>query len=330
MCRLIFIFFIFWSSLHAQSVRYHFTENKMGSPFHIIFYHSDSTEAARLGKDCYLLVDSLNNIFSNYDSTSEISRLADNAGGGPQKISSLLFDVLVLSEKASKKSGNSFSIHAGALTILWRKARYEKRFPSKMEIRNARQLSARKNFKFSKADSTVILSRPGVSLDFGGIVKGYTAQKIINFLHSKNINSALADAGGDIVMSDAPPGKNGWTVAVSLPGKEDQLTEKNLVLNNMAVATSGNRYQYMEHKGKKFSHILNPKTGYGITSQLQVTTIAKNGSEADWLATAFSILSTSKSLKLANQEEAAVLLVTIKDGDIFKQASPSFNDFFNK
>ena len=106
----------------------------------------------------------------------------------------------------------------------------------------------------------------------------------------------MADASGDIVMSDAPPGKNGWTIGINLPENENELWDKKLELKNFAVSTSGDIYRYTIHNGKKYSHIIDPRTGYGVTSQRNVTVIAKDGATADWLATACSILPIKKAL----------------------------------
>jgi len=260
---------------------------------------------------------------------SEISLLAAHAENGKQKVSPLLYDVLQRSMSASKKSGDTFSVYAGALTLLWRQARKQQKFPSKKQVSKARRLSLAKHFDFNIQDSSLNIKVHGASLDFGGIVKGYTAQKVIDHLLTKNIRQAMADAGGDLVMSDTPPGKKGWSVAVSLPDDEDTaFIEKRIWLNNKAVATSGNMYQYLERNGKKYSHILNPKTGYGIISQRQVTVIANDGATADWLATACSVLPLSKALKLAESEAASILILEIINGNISVHKSATFNGYF--
>lgn len=299
----------------------------MGSPFGIIFYHTDTAEAHQLAKQSFDLVDSLNAIFSDYDMESEVSLLAAQAGKKQQKISKALFDVMILSLEANQKSKATFTVYAGALTRLWRNARNENIFPAKRQVKKALRLSSKKHFKFSLQDSLLIISKIGASMDFGGIVKGYAAQKVIEFLGTNNIPHALVDAGGDIVMSKPPPGKEGWSVAVNLPGEDVELVEHRLLLSNKAVATSGNMYQYLVHGGKKYSHIINPKTGYGITGQRQVTVIANDGATADWLATACSILPIPKALKLAESEDASLLILELKNEIISAHSSATFNRY---
>jgi len=159
---------------------------------------------------------------------------------------------------------------------------------------------------------------------------GYAAQKVIDFLRSKNISIALADASGDIVMSEAPPGKSGWTVGINLPESENELWDRKLELKNCAVSTSGDVYRYTIHNGKKYSHIIDPRTGYGVTSQRNVTVIAKEGAVADWLATACSILSIDKALKLAKKEKAALFIATLENDKVVTYKTEDFDSFFQE
>jgi thiamine biosynthesis lipoprotein len=127
--------------------------------------------------------------------------------------------MIVRSKDVWERSGKSFDITIGALTQLWRKAKKENRFPSEAEIKAAKDLTGFKNLITNERSKTISFKRQGVRLDFGGIVPGYAAQRVIDFLKTRNINMALADASGDIVMGDAPPGKDGWTIGINLPGK---------------------------------------------------------------------------------------------------------------
>jgi len=133
---------------------------------------------------------------------------------------------------------------------------------------------------------------------------------------------------GDIVAIGSPPNTNGWTVGVNAPGKTDELQKRNLLINNKAVTTSGDVYQYMEHDGKRYSHIVDPRTGYGITSQKNVTVIANDGTTADWLTKACSILPTRKAKKLAHSLQAEVLIAEIKKGNPVFHATKGFERYW--
>ena len=315
---------------HAQLKRFHFTENKMGSPFNIIFYHTDSLEASTIAHECFLLVDSLNNIFSDYSAESEVGKLVSQPPGKEIAMSRELFHMLLQSKSAWKFSGKTFDVTIGSLTQLWRKARAENRFPDEEEIKQAKRSAGFRHVSYDVHTHRIVFERPGMRLDFGGIVKGYAAQQIIDRLRTRNITIALADAGGDMAMADPPPGKNGWNIAINLPEKEQEFWDKKLSLKNYAVATSGDIYHYIEHDGKKYSHIIDPRTGYGLTSQRNVTIIARSGTTADWMATACSILPIRKALRLARKQDCEIFIATIKNGKVVTYSSKNFERYFER
>ena len=324
------IILIFPLSISAQLKRFQFTENKMGSPFRIIFYHEDSTSAVLAAKECFNLIDSLNMIFSDYMPHSEISRLSQSHTGKPLPVSDELRKIILTSKEAWLKSDKTFDITVGPLSALWRNAKTEKRFPAKKEIKTAKRKTGFENLDINEKERSISLNQKGMLLDFGGIVKGYAAQKVIDFLKSKNIFIALADAGGDIAVSEAPPDKQGWTIAVNMPEQGNEVWDKKLELINCAVATSGDVFRFITHRGKKYSHIIDPRTGYGITSLRNVTVIAKDGTTADWLATACSILPIDKTMKLVKKENAALLIAILKDEKIIIHTSENFEFYFQK
>jgi len=334
MFRLIFLLLLPFT-VSAQLKRFEFSGSKMGSSFNIIFYHTDSLEAVKLAKECFLIVDSINNIFSDYSSESEAGKLALQKNITGIKVSDELFSMIVRSKDAWERSGKTFDITIGALTQLWRKAKKvtkdsfgENRFPSEAEVKAAKKLTGFKNLIIDQRSKTISFKKPGIRFDFGGIVPGYAAQRVIDFLKTQNINIALVDASGDIVMSDAPPGKVGWTIGVNLPESENEIWDKKLELKNFAVSTSGDVYRYTIHNGTKYSHIIDPRTGYGVTSQRNVTVITKYGADADWLATACSILPIKKALALAKKEHAAILIARLKNEKITIYKSKSLDKYF--
>jgi len=316
----------------AQLKRFSFTESKMGAPFNIVLFCNDSTKANQIAKQSFNLVDSFVLIFSDYIDSSELSKLSKTAvnNAAPVTVSPALFDILLLSKKAFDKSHGAFDITMGPLTKLWRKMRREKIFPTDEAVQQKRKLTGFNKILIDTAGKKVTLTKPGMQLDLGGIGQGYIAQKIIDYLRTQNIHHALVNVSGDIVMSDAPPGTKGWTVGVNVPQTTDELLPQTLLLHNMAVTTSGDAYQFMEHNGKRYSHIIDPRTGYGVISQRNVTVIANDGTTADWLATACSILSIKNAKKLAAKMNAVVLITENKNGTIKFYSSKDFARYFKQ
>ncbi len=329
-------FIIFFVSLvfvgDAQMTRFSFTESKMGAPFTIIFYSNDSAQAASIAKRCFDLVDSFNFIFSDYIDSSELSKLSKTAGLNslPVSLSPAMYDILIQSKKAFELSEGAFDITMGPLSKLWRKARRQHQFPADSTVKRIRNLIGFDKLVFDTLNKTIRLTQKGMQLDLGGIAQGYVAQKVINFLHLQGLNNALVNASGDIVVSGAPITKDGWVVGVNIPEKTDELLDQKLLLKNRAITTSGDAYQFIEKDGIRYSHIINPASGYGVTFQRNVTVIAADGTTADWLATACSILSLKKAKKLASLLGAEVLIAEIKRGRLLLNSTKGFRFFWKQ
>jgi len=321
------VFFIcFAINARTQQKRFSFSEPKMGSPFSIIFYSNDSVQASLLARQCFNLVDSFVFIFSDYVDSSELSKLSASAGidAKPVSVSPALLDILFLSKNAFHKSEGTFDITIGPLSKFWRKYRKIKQFPIHEVVQASQNLIGFNKLVIDSVNKKVSLTKSGMQLDLGGIAQGYIAQKIINFLHTQHIDHALVNVSGDIVTSGAPPGTGGWTVGVNVPETKDELLPQTLQIQNKSVSTSGDAYQYIEHNGKRYSHIIDPRTGYGVTFQRNVTVIASDGTTADWLATACSILSIKKAKLLATQLGAEVLIGEIKNGKLIFYSTKGF------
>ncbi len=316
------------SSCYAQQRKFHFVENKMGSPFNLILVHTDSFQAVQLAKECFMLIDSFNHIFSDYDSTSELSRLCAQADNRYQTASPALWDILVQSKKAWQQSKGAFDITVSPLSRLWRRMRRENRFPDSSEVLMQKKRVGFGLLTIDTLQHRIRFNKQSMQLDLGGIAKGYVAQAVIDYLATKGVHSALADAGGDMAMSGSPPGTKGWIVGVNVPETTDELLTTKLLLHNMAVATSGDAYQFIEHNGRKYSHIIDPRTGYGISSQRNVTVIAKDGATADWLATACSIASIIEAKQLVKKMGAELLITEIRNNRVVYYDTPGFGRYW--
>ena len=312
----------------AQESRFSFSEQKMGSPLNIIFYAQDSVIANKQARACFELIDSLNHIFSNYDSSSELTSINNNAGIAKNIASPLMWELIMQSKEAFIKSKGAYNIAMGPLTQLWRTARRLKQFPNQVQIKNKLLLCDFNKIQFNNQDHSIYLSAKGMQLDFGGIGKGYIAQKVVDYLKKEGVTASLVDAGGDIVFGDAPPNKKGWIVGVNQPEKADDLLPEKLQLHNLSVATSGDVYQFIEHNGKKYSHIINPLTGYGVTSLRNVTVIANDGAVADWLATACSILPIKEAKKLALSLDAELLITESVNNRLKRNNTKGFDKYW--
>ena len=323
------VFTVFFLNASSQLKRYSFTQQKMGSPFTIVMYCSDSAAAVLIANQSFQLVDSFVHIFSDYDSTSELMKL-NAAAGTVQHVSPDLMNILIQAKTAAEKSEAAFDITIGPLIKLWRKARKTKQFPLQQQIDSLKKFVGYQKLELDSINGTVLLKQPGMSLDLGGIAQGWIAQKLIDFLSSRQIKSALVNASGDIVVSDPPPGAAAWSIAINVPGEKEGLLSQTILLQNKSVTTSGDVFQFIEKDGKRYSHITNPATGYGVTSQRNVTVIANDGTTADWLATACSILPVKKAKKLVKMMHAEMLIAENKKDKINFYATKGFSRYWNR
>ena len=316
-------------NVYGQEKKFSFTREKMASPFTIILYDNDSARANFAVNDCFNLADSFINIFSDYIEKGELNQLSLSAGSGKFiQVSPALFEIIKESEKAYILTKGAFDITLAPVIRLWRKARKEKQFPEASAIAAKMKSVGFDKVKIDTITKSIKLTTKDMQLDLGGIAQGYIAQKVLERLFSKNIRKALINVSGDIATGDAPPQKKGWTIGINLPESES-LQKKQLLLHNLSVSTSGDIYQFIEHEGKRYSHIIDPKTGYGITSQKNVTIIADNCTTADWLATACSIMSVKKAKRLAYKMHAEVLIAEMKHGRIVQHETRKFSYFYS-
>lgn len=311
----------------AQKNRYAYSVQKMGSPFNIVLYADTKQIADSAAQESFKLVDSINLVCSDYDSSAELFKLRYAAVGVPIKVSPILFELIYIANKAYKDADGSFDITVGALSGLWRTARRSQQFPTNTAINEARARIGFNKVQIDSGAQTITFLHPNMQLDMGAIAKGYAADKVLALLQSHGITAALVDAGGDMVAFGMPPQKNGWTIGINFPGQQEKLLKRKLVLSNKAVATSGDAFQFMLHEGKKYGHIIDPRTGYGVTFQRNVTIVAPTATTADWLATACSVLTLEQVKILAEKYKSEVLITTVQNGRIHKVIFGKFDGY---
>lgn len=325
----VFLFVVLYLSSAAQYKKYSFQQPKMGSPFNIVIYSLDSLEAERAAISAFKMIDTLNQIYSDYLPESELNKLCSTSGSGEwMKVSEPLFNILKKAYNASKISFGSFDVTVSPVVRLWRTARREKKLPKIDSLRAAKQKVSYKYIEFNATNKSVRLKKLGMQLDLGGIAKGETAQRAYLRLYELGFPYSLIDAGGDIVAGNVPPEVKGWSVAINLPESEE-LMDRPLLLLNKAVTTSGDLYQYLEVNGKKYSHIINPATGFALTNTRNVTVIANNGADADWLTKACSILPINKAMKLVKKFPSAEVQIAVLENNKPRfYRSPGFTTYF--
>jgi FAD:protein FMN transferase len=294
--------------------RFSFQEPHMGTLFRVVVYARDEAAARAASKEAFARCAQLNAIMSDYQSTSELMRLCAKAGGPAVKVSDELFHVLSRSQKVSRESGGAFDVTVGPVVRLWREARKTRRLPDAAKLAAARALVGYENVELDEKARTVRLLKPGMQLDLGGIGKGYAADEMLKVLARHGMKSAMVVAGGDITVADAPPGKGGWVVAIA-PIDAKKEGPRYLTLSHAAVSTSGDAEQYVEIEGKRYSHIVDPRTGIGLLGRMGATVVAPDGITADSLTKVVAILGPEKGFPIIEKERGVSGRYVRKDDD---------------
>lgn len=328
------VFLILFLSVKIVSAqrKFVFEQPKMGSPFTISIFANDSAKAAQAAAIAFHCADSLNLIFSDYIDTSELNRLNATSGQGNYiPVSTAIFDILKYALQAAQKSNGSYDISMGPVVKLWRTARKTKKLPDADSLKKALDKVGYQFIHLDSVHQSVWLEKKGMQLDLGGLGKGYVAQAALNIIRAMGFSSSMVNAGGKIVIGDPPPGRSGWRIGITLPEEKEKILQQFLWLNNTSVATSGDIYRHVDINGKRYSHIVDPKTGLGITLQRNVTVIAQDGTISDWLATACSVLPIDDAFKLIKTfPDAALLITEMNDGKLIQRSSENFKNYFEK
>lgn len=275
--------------------RFEYSEVAMGVRARIVVYAAGEKSATRACRAAFERIAYLEDVMSDYRPTSELMRLCSKAGGPPVPVSPELLFILRKSEDLSRRSDGAFDVTIGPLVKLWRKARKSRVLPTEEEIAAARKLVGWRKVVIDPKARTVRLKVRGMQLDLGGIAKGYACDEALRVLGEHGIENALVEMGGNIAVSGPPPGKKGWEIEIE---SATDPARNSVILSRAAVSSSGDTEQYVEMNGIRYSHIVDPRTGLGLTDRIAATIIAPDGVTADGLSTAVSVLGVEKGRAL--------------------------------
>ena len=297
------------------------TRRLMGVPWTITLHAASRTAGQAALAAAFAEVSRLDGILSDYDPQSEVSRLSAAAPmSAAIPVGAELGEVLELAAAFCAASQGAFDPTVGPLTALWRQARRSGRLPRADRLAAALQAVGPGALLIEDRGQAVRLPLPGTRLDLGGIGMGYAADRVLALLRERGITAAMIDASGDVAVSGPPPGAAGWRIAVrGLPG--DSAAGPLLLLTDAAVTTSGDAFQAVEIDGVRYSHIVDPRTGLGVTGPAAVTVIASDGATADALATAASVLGPHEGSRLIGKYPGCAARFVWREGDLIQEAT---------
>ncbi|MFH1772060.1 MAG: FAD:protein FMN transferase [Candidatus Omnitrophota bacterium] len=256
----------------------------------------------------------LEKIFNLYDSKSELSRLNETFNT-PFDVSPEMIEVIDLAKQVYEYTDGSFDVSCGEIYRFWKEVIAKKnisKLPPKSEIDKLKELCGMRFIDINKDAKTIAIRKKGLKIDLGGIAKGYMADKAVQKLKEHGIESALINAGGDIYCLGTN-GNNFWRVGIKNPEELLGLLETQ-ELANEAIATSGNYEQFFELEGRRYSHIIDPVSGYPVeNSCVSVTVVNKNCSSADALATAFFVMGKDAVRKTISRTPSTMKVFVLTD-----------------
>ena len=277
--------------------------------------HAAGPDAALRALD---LVDKLEDQMSVYRPHTEVSDINRRAAAGPVAVEPRLFALLQRARQLFDETGGAFDITSGPLSKVWGFSRRSGRMPSDDEIRAAREFVGGQNVELNSKRATIRFHQPGVEINLNAIGKGHALDRCEELLLAEDVDNFLIHGGQSSLLARGSraglaAGETGWSVALRHPLRpEVRLAE--ILMRDRALGTSGSGTQFFYHQGRRYGHILDPRTGWPADAVLSTTVLAPTAADADALATAFYVLGLDESRAYCAQHpEIAALIVTPGD-----------------
>ncbi|KUG11201.1 thiamine biosynthesis protein ApbE [Elizabethkingia sp. HvH-WGS333] len=289
----------------------------MGSRFQITLVDKDSISAEQNIDKAIAEITRIENLISEWRPETQISQVNQNAGIKPIKVDKEVFDLTKKGIYFSKLTDGAFDISIVAMDKIWKFDDSMDELPSEQAIKESVRNVGYQNIILDSINSTIFLKNPGMKIGFGSIGKGYAADKTRDLMKSMGVKAGIIDASGDISTWGTQPDGKPWAIGINNPFNDHKMAAV-LYFKENAVTTSGSYEKYAEIHGKRYSHIMNPKTGYPSTGLTSVTITGPNATMANGFSTSIMVLGEKEGLKLLKPfPEYHYLLITDK-GKIIK------------
>lgn len=297
----------------------HVSRDAMACEFEIFFDPVRFPSGADVSVVALDLIAALEDQLTVYRDTSEVARLNAIASFRPVPVEAGLFELLQKAKSLSEQTRGAFDITAGQLSKTWGFYRREGKMPSAAEIKEALAKVGYEQLQLHADNLAVHFGKPGMELNLGAIGKGYALDRAADLLREKDLRDCLLHGGNSSVLargqrdgeSGSLPGvPGGWTIALKHPLRPNERFAE-FILHDQALGTSGSGTQYFHHAGKRYGHIIDPRTGWPAEKVLSSTVIAPTAAEADALSTALYVMSLDEAAAFARlRPDVAALLTT--------------------
>lgn len=288
----------------------------MGSRFDITVVANDSVHANAYIDTAIKEISRIEKMISSWDAASQTSEINKNAGIQAVKIDKELFDLIERALSISKLTDGAFDISYACMDKLWKFDGSMTTMPTTEEINASVARVGFDNIVLNKENSTVFLKLTGMKIGFGAIGKGYAADMAKELLMNIGVPSGIVNASGDMNTWGKQPNGKPWKVAITNPMNKD-IAFALLPITNGAVVTSGNYEKFVNYNGKRYTHIIDPRTGYPSSGIISVTVFAPKAELADALATSVFVMGKEVGLNRINQLDKIECVIIDDKGNIF-------------
>ena len=286
----------------------------MGNRFEITVVSENKDEALARIDDAVAEISRIEKLLTTFSDSSQTNLINRNAGLSPVKVDKEVFDIIARSKRISDVTQGAFDITYGSVDKkLWNFDKTMTSLPNAETAKRSVHLINYRNVILDEKKCTVFLKEKGMRIGFGGIGKGYAAERAKIILQQKGITSGIVNASGDLTAWGYQPNGKEWTIGIADPNSEHHPFSY-LNITNMAIATSGNYEKFIMIDGKKYSHTIDPKTGLPVSGIKSVTIISPNAEIADAMATPVMIMGIKVGLDMVNQVRGLACII-VDDND---------------
>jgi FAD:protein FMN transferase len=312
-----FVLLVYPTSLFSSGL-YKFHQVAMGTVVEITLMGESEESAQKAALRAFQEIKRIEYLMSPWIESSDVTRINRSAGNDGVKVSPETIEVIKRAQEVSKLSGGGFDITVGPLVQLWRKARESGMPPEMEEVKETLNLVNFRNLK-THYGGKVLLEKKGMTIDLGGIAKGYAVDRVFELLKGLGYRNLVVNAGGDLRVGGSKP-EGPWSIGIQHPRDPEKIMAR-ISVSDTALATSGDYEKFFIHQGKRYHHILNPKNGFPAEGCQSVTVLHNEGATADALATAVFVLGPEKGYSLCQRLQGVECLIVDKEGKITFSAS---------
>lgn len=287
----------------------------MGSRFDITVIAENESESDKFIKVAIDEIRRIEKLISSWDSNSQTSLINKNAGIRPVKVDEELFELIERAIKISQLTDGAFDISYASMDRIWKFDGSMKEMPSEKIIKNSVSKVGFQNIELNKEKGTVFLKEKGMKIGFGGIGKGYAADKAKQLLREKGVKGGIINASGDMNTWGKQTNGKSWKVGITNPLNKNKIFAL-FPLDESAVVTSGNYEKYVIFQGKRYTHIIDPRTGYPSSGIVSVSVFASSAELADALATSIFVMGSDVGINLINQLKGIDCIIVQDNGKI--------------